>query len=179
MNNKFIKEKLNRSEEDIFAWDIISITPLLKSEYKKGDDEILSSYLNAAKSVYNCISEQNHLNGPVTILRIGSLVVPFMFLCRHTIELAIKFALDKQGIEYDKIHDLKTLFFKLELKKNTDKKYYDLMNIFWMLDKNGVSFRYYEDLKSKKEYIDRTLFVNTYEIINTTEELVNYLLNKQ
>ena len=178
MDNKFVKEKLGVKEKNFFSWDIISITPLIKQEYKNGNVELVFSYLNASKALLNCIREQNHLNGKVTLLRNGSIIIPFLFLCRHTLEITFKTVIERLGKTYGNTHNLNTLLSIINNLENFDEDYIDLINIFDMIDGNGMWLKYYKDLKNKKDYIDKVIHINSDEVFNTTEKMVNYLLNE-
>lgn len=46
----------------------------------------------------------------IKIFRMNQMCMPFLFMCRHTIELLIKAVLDKKQGEFKKIHRLKELW---------------------------------------------------------------------
>lgn len=78
---------------DIFNWDMVSASSILKKEFKdcENEKEIINSYANAVNYIANGIKEQNHPSAGVLNVRMNSLVVPFIFLCRHTVELILKY----------------------------------------------------------------------------------------
>ncbi|MBQ2873230.1 MAG: hypothetical protein IJE89_04465 [Bacilli bacterium] len=176
MNNKFIKKNFNGLTKEVHEWELVKLSTVFKPEYKQGNVEITRSYLNAAKKLYLALKLESHPEPGMTTLKTDQLTMPFLYLCRHTIELAIKAVLDNNKITYGNIHNLNTLFLKLPIstKPNDDHKL--LIEVLDLVDDKGMWLRYDKDLKLKKEYIEKPLFINSNEIIKTTEDLTNFLL---
>lgn len=177
MNNKYIREKFDGLTSEIHNWDLMKTSAIFKPEYKKGNIELTYSYLNSAKCLYNNLVENNHPIKGITVIITNSLVIPFLFLCRHTIELAVKTKLDNMKIGYGNTHNLKILFSKLDNTANLTEEWQELMNTLELVDDKGMWLRFDKDLKTKKEYINKSYFINSTEIIKKTEELTKYLLN--
>lgn len=177
MNNKYIKQRFNGLTGEVHNWELIKTSTLFKQEYKQGNVEITCSYLNAAKSLYLDLKRENHPQQGLTLLRTNQLTIPFLYLCRHTIELAIKVALEDNKISYGNIHNLNELFSKLSISKKINNDYLLLINILDSFDDKGMWLRYDKDLKNKNEYIEKPFFINAKEIIKTTEDLTSFLLN--
>lgn len=178
MNNKFIRDKFDGLTSEIHKWDLLKISTILKQEYKQGNVEIAVSYLNAAKKLYMDLKKENHPQEGVSTLRTNQLTIPFLYLCRHTVELSIKVVMDNNEIKYGNIHNLDELFSKLSIKEEIKKDYIVLMKVLDFIDDKGMWLRYDKDLKYKKEYIEKPLYINATEIIKTTEEFVKFLLNE-
>jgi len=148
---------------------------MFKDEYKRGNEELAYSYLNAAKCLYMDLQKQNHPDKKLLVFRTGPLVIPFLFLCRHTIELAIKASLDKQKIIYGNTHSINDLLDLNNKKYDIDL---DFIKIWDCFDDKGMSLRYDFDLKTKDEYIEKVFFIHSAEIMEETERLVKLLLEK-
>lgn len=174
MENKFIKERVVGKE--VHEWDLIKTSSIFKPEYKDTNFEIASSYLNAAKSLYKELKMENHPETGFSVLRINSLIIPFLFLCHHSVELGIKVALSDRNITYGNIHNLKKLFEKLDMEVN--EEYLDLMNALDLVDDNGMWLRYDKDLKEGKEYLEKPCFANSKSIIESTDKFVRFLIEK-
>ena len=178
MNNKFIREKFNGLTNEVHNWELVKTSTILKSEYKQGNIEIACSYLNAAKKIYLDLKNEIHSQNGITTLRINQLTIPFLYLCRHSIELSIKVVLDYNKITYGNIHNLKELFSKLSIEDKLNDDYILLIEVLDFIDDKGMWLRYDRDLKNKKEYIEKPLFINATEIINVTENFINFMLNE-
>ena len=177
MNNKYIRENFDGLTSEIHKWDLLKTSTILKPEYKEGNVEITCSYLNSVKCLYNDLIRQNHPSSKETLIRTNSLIIPFLFVCRHTIELAIKTALDDKNIVYGNTHNLKDLFSKIKIEKELSDDFKTFIIVLDLVDDKGMWLRYDKDLKSKKEYIEKSFFINSSEIMEQTEKLTSFLLN--
>lgn len=91
--DSFIKDNLDLHSPDLFNWDMVLVSSLYKKEYKadENEKEVINGYANAVDCIANGIKVQNHPGVGVLAFRSNSLVVPFIFLCRHTVELILKY----------------------------------------------------------------------------------------
>ena len=110
MKNQFIKERLDNFSEEVHKWELLKTSSILKTENKNTSIEMAESYYNASKILYNAILQENHPENGLSVIRMNSLIIPFLFLCHHNIELSIKIALDRKNIKYGNIHNLKIYF---------------------------------------------------------------------
>lgn len=112
----FIRESINLDESE--DWELVSSSTLMKPQYKYSGAkfEIVQSYLRAIE----VLSEMVSLNKGIKIISLRTVWVPFLFLCRHTAELAIKNALEISRIEIPKrLHNISKLW-SLFLTVTTD-----------------------------------------------------------
>ena len=176
MNNKYIKSQVDK-DDSINDWDIIKVGTIFYKNYQHSSIDLVRSYLNAAKNIYSSFRKENHPRNGVALFLDNQLSIPFLFLCRHTIELAIKVVLDSKKIHYENIHNLKTLFSKSNLLENLDLDFISLIESLDMIDDKGMWLRYDKDLKTKDEYINKVFFMNATEIMSATEKLTKFLID--
>ena len=174
MNNRFFREKVVGSE--VHEWDLVKTSLVFKPECKDTGFEIAASYLNAAKKLQEAIMIENHPEDGVSVLMLNSLIIPFLFLCHHSIELAIKVALSDKNITYGNIHSLRELFSMLDL--DVDQEYLELMEALDFADSKGMWLRYDKDLKTNNEYLDKPIFINSKNMIDATDRFVRFLIEK-
>lgn len=174
MNNRFIKEQISIKNRDDKDWDLLSTSSLYKEEFRKneGKKELISSYLAASKEMYIIFKKKTHPDKSLTLLLENPLCIPFLFLCRHTIELSLKYYLDNNNIKFKHRHSLKILYKKTGIE---NQEYSELIEAFEILDKTGTMLRYSVD-NADNEFRKSPLFVKTDDIIIYVEELCNKLL---
>lgn len=116
--NFFINDSLDLNSPELFNWDMVLISSLYKKEYKddESEKEIINGYANAVNCIANEIKVQNHPNIGVLTFRSNSLVVPFIFLCRHTVELILKYLRKCLGLDTPNKHGLQGLWDEIEKK---------------------------------------------------------------
>lgn len=174
MGNRFIRERIDLLKGEGHEWDLLTTSSLYKKELRKNNskEEMIKSYLNASKNMYYVFKKNNHPNPGLSVIWSNPLCIPFLFLCRHTLELSIKYYLEKQNIKFKSTHDLKSLY----KKTNIDNKEFDeLIDTFNTLDKTGTMLRYSVD-NSDNEFRDRPYFVKSDKIIIYVEKLCKKLL---
>ena len=174
MKNKFIREQIDILKGEGHDWDLLSTSALYKKELRKNTSkvEMIQSYLNASKKMYDVFKTNNHPAPGLSVIWSNPLCIPFLFLCRHTTELSIKYYLEKHNINFKSIHDIKSLY----KKANIDNKEYDeLIEAFNILDKTGTMLRYSVD-NSDNEFRDKPYFVKSDQIMIYTEKLSKELL---
>lgn len=111
----FIRDTIDLNSPDCFDWDIISVSPMYKENIRDDmrEKEIIQGYANATNCLAKKIKEQNHCNSGL-ILRQNSLVLPFIFLCRHTVELTLKYLQKRLNIPSPNKHRLSPLWATIE-----------------------------------------------------------------
>lgn len=174
MENMFIRDRIDLLKGEGHDWDILSPSSLYKKELRKNNSkkEMIQSYLNASKKMYDVFKTNNHLAHGIEVIWSDSLCIPFLFLCRHTIELSIKYYLEKNNISFKTIHDIKSLYKKADIK---NKEYDELVEAVDFLDKTGTMLRYSVD-NSDNEFRDKPYFVKSDQIMAYTEKLSKDLL---
>lgn len=163
-------------------WDIVSPSTIFKNEYKndESEKEVVLSYANALNCVTDSLLKQNH--SPVVIT--DSLIIPFIFLARHTVELTLKYICRLLNIEYKPRHGLIRLWDKIVEKfnecDNIQNDNLDDIRIFICaleeLDCDGSHSRYSKDNEGNL-YNDKPKFINVKNINNFIQDLFIKLVN--
>ena len=176
MNNKFIKDNIHLEKGEAYEWYLLNTSSLYKEEFRKDSSkkELIESYLNAAKNIYEQMTISTHAYGATYVFRSDTLSIPFLFLCRHRIELSLKYYLEKNNIKFQGNHDINKLFNKSKINNDNFKQ---LIKAFKTLDKTGTMLRYSTD-QDDNEYRNKPLFVKAEDILKTTRDLTDYILNK-
>lgn len=177
MYNEFIKEKMNGLTKEVHDWELLKTSSVFKPECKDISIEMSISYLKAAKVLYIAVQKESHPCNGISTLTENSLIIPFLYLCRHSIELALKVALNKKKIKYGNSHNLNELISKLDII--IDKKYQNLFDTLDLIDDKGMWLRYDKDLREGKEYINKPYFINSTRIIDTTKEIIKFFIGNE
>lgn len=166
--------------------------PLLFSAVSKKDckedemkKEYITSFLEAAKSLAkeakNC---QPSIPGIIQVFYNYSLILPTLYLCRHSIEISLKYSLEMLKISYGKIHKLKELWDELitglpkKLQNGKERTILTNMGEFVSyindLDENGQRLRYAIQNSGKLSQ-EEFLWVNLQNVVDNTEKFINQL----
>lgn len=158
-----------------------------KEEYKKNEmsKEYILSFVEAAKALAQVIySRQSNLQSK--IFYSYSLTLPALYLCRHSVEMSVKYSLELMNVEYKKIHKLKELWNKLvesipkELQSEKEKVVINNMGLFVdkinELDENGQRLRYAIQTSGDLSQ-DEFLWVNIQNVVDSTEKFINQILS--
>lgn len=160
-----------------------------KKEYKKDKmtEEFIKSFIEAAKSLSNVVKEEQlNITGINKIFYTYSLTLPALYLCRHSIEMVIKYSLDSLHIKCKKIHKLKELWNELfeviSLNLQNDKESAILSNMSLFidylnnLDDNGQRLRY--AIQSSGDMSQENfLWVNLQNIVDSGERFIDQILS--
>ena len=148
----FIKDYLDPKSPDFFEWDMVSVATIFKEEFQAEESEhgVIQGYANAVNCIAIAISTQNHTRGIMTLLRNDSMVIPFIFLARHTTELVLKYVSKYLGLQTPNKHGLLQLWDKIESivtsHDSSSKEEMGIMRIFISaleeLDPDGSHARY-------------------------------------
>ena len=162
------------------GWAIVSFlansTQSVKEENE--DFEIVQAYYHSAEILAHELKERSKFN----IVSIRDVGIPFLFLCRHTAELAIKFMIKetKTNIEVGNNHRLLSLWKKFveENKENIfkDEKYIieriaRFIEVLDKIDEDGLHFRYATSNKGKL-YREAPFLINIDRFIGSLGDLV-------
>jgi hypothetical protein len=176
-DSQFILDTKRPSDADFGSWDLITLTALFKEEHRKdaANKEIILAYLRAAKCLYACFRIENNppMTGIKKVYKENQMCMPVLFLCRHTVELAIKSRLPETG------HNLKSLWD--ELKPNIQQPQDVItgadafVSMLDSLDSDGWHFRYAVDQKQNTTQ-NQPMFVRADRVVKCTELLVGILM---
>lgn len=183
-SEQFVQDSVDFSSPESFDWELISFAAFLKDELKKRalQKETVLAYLRAAKVVYAFFRADNNPMPGVKGFKDNQMCLPLLFLCRHTVEIAIKyFYANKDKSDPPITHNIKTLWNKtkpaLKLAKDELRGMEIFIEMIDRLDDNGEHFRYTTDKKGIV-YQDKPTFIKVDRIIKCTELLVDLLLDK-
>ena len=174
--NKYIKNKYN-VKKDSMEWALIkSSVFIVEDERKKQAElEMIDSYIYCMKKI--CDSMKREFMEGIHVIKFYSLCIPYLFICRHSLELILKKSIENNTNKVKKGHNILKLWN--ECKGNNEKlDYYDeLINTVNLLDDDGLRFRYAKDIEGNV-YNDPTFFLNIEklkdDIIKLKEELEKY-----
>lgn len=190
----FLKEKMNGvCDKTISKYDFLSYNTVIKKEERKNvaEREYIYSYLKCAKITCEEMEREKKENPPfvLSVFYNYSLCIPCIYLCRHTLELTIKYGISLFGKEPRGIHGLQSLWDSFYSNISTErddkekavlKSMGKFIKIIEELDDDGTKLRYAsqknkENKDEDKFSQERPMFVNTREIINTTEKFVDQI----
>lgn len=163
----------------------------LSSAFKKdnqinaGYNEFIHSYIESAKIVSKHLENQNTNTPGIDYVFRYSLMPSIIFLCRHSLELSIKYTISKLNKEFKAIHNLHELwtsFYKdinqhniSEQEKMLLDKMSDFIEAMNNLDEKGTMLRYPVDKNDK--FTQEFLWANPIKIVEITESFINQLLS--
>lgn len=158
--NRYIKEKID-IRYDSMTWAMLKVSACFKDEYKKeqSEIEIIESYIECMNIVCNKIVKE--FRAGMSILKTYSLCIPYVFICRHTIELILKKSIENKTRKIEVGHSNLSLWKKCKkIYDDRNLNYYDeLIDTINLLDDNGEKFRYIKD-KDGNEFANKPLFLN-------------------
>lgn len=178
MENKFIKSNIQYGTKEVGEWECLTPTVFYKEEIRKhmAEKEIVDAYLNAAESIYVRFDKLNNPEkGLIKVMWSNQMCMPFLYMCRHTVELAIKYKLKQNGIKYNKIHRLKELWESLKENIKIENEEFNLLiETLNVIDDDGCKLRYAVD-KNDNQYNDTPKFIKADLILKVTKEIHKYL----
>lgn len=165
---------------------MVSASSILKKEFKdcENEKEIINSYANAVNYIANGIKEQNHPSAGVLNVRMNSLVVPFIFLCRHTVELILKYLRKSLGLNSPNKHGLMNLWNEIEqiivTKDSSLKEAMEYLrgfiSVLEELDPDGVHSRYSKSPKGEL-YLSKPKFIRVKSLNEVLQNVLLPLIN--
>ena len=179
------KEELIRHQFDgltaeIYDWECLTPTVFLK-ESLKGDiaeKEMIMAYLRAAELLCSGLLRDNNPLYQMKVVRSNQICMPFLYVCRHSLELSIKFRIRFQIKKTVSGHKLSELYEKLisnipELKNNIELSI--LIEVLNEIDDDGCKLRYSKD-KKDNEYQKKPTFIKADRILELTKKVCNILM---
>lgn len=174
--NKYIKNNIEIKKDSI-EWALLKNSAVYKKEHKKeqAEIEIIESYIQCMEVMCNQI--KNSLREHIFVLYNYSLCIPYIFICRHLIELIIKRSIESRTNNVKNGHYIADLWKECKrLYEEKDLRYYDeLIETIDMLDDNGEKFRYVKD-KYGNEFENTPVFLNVELIKEDINKLKESLL---
>lgn len=182
----FIKDNIDLRSPDLSDWDMVIVSSLFRPEIKadESEKEIIKSYANAVNCIAESIKNQNHFNGVIVAFRNDSLIIPFIFLVRHAVELILKYLRKVLRLETPNKHRLINLWNDIEqilLKQNypiqdvlEDIKVF--ISTLEELDPDGAHARYSKDVKGNL-YHEKPKFIRVQMFNNFLQKVLLSLVD--
>lgn len=179
MDGKMFSDKIYINNSGRFEWDFLTLEPFWDKDHDERElkREYLRAYIEAAKNIQSSHYRRTHPNNiPGMFFIKDQTCIPFLFLCKHTLELAMKYKLEDLGAGYPKKHDLKIIWEQIKEKTSikSDRQIEELVENLDKLDQN-YALRYAEN-KAGKENNNGVIAIHTPRIIEVTERLFNLLI---
>lgn len=192
MSNKIrekdlVREKFDGLTKEVLNWECLNVYSFFKGDIsKKSELEIIQGYAKATNDLFNCFYQDNHIfDGHSAVFREDTQAYPFVFLCRHTLELLIKYLSSVFSIEYDASHKLEKLWqpVQQELKKKENgikpedmSNFNVLVKAISKLDPDGMQARYTKS-KDNTMYKSKPVFIQSKLINAILQRMVDVMLN--
>jgi len=185
--NDFIRYQLDGFSESS-KWECLNPSAFLRNEFRgsTAENEVVLSYANAAERMAQMlISENNAIPNLLKVIRINSLCLPFLFLCRHTVELSIKRTINLCTGKKKSVHDIRKLWELLlpEVDGNligNEREMIANMSIFVntiaLLDPDGSQARY-STSNNGELYHEKPIFISVENISLYLKVFVENLLS--
>lgn len=181
-----VREEFDGLTKEVLNWECLNVYSIFKGDIsKKSELEIIQGYAKATNDLFNCFYQDNHIfDGHSAVFREDTQAYPFVFLCRHTLELLIKYLSSVFSIEYDASHKLEKLWqpVQQELKKkeygissNDMSNFNVLVKAISKLDPDGQQARYTKS-KENKTYKSKPVFIKSKLINELLQHMVEVLL---
>lgn len=184
---KLYKSQMNGlNDSSIPEFNPVLFSTTFKDEFR--DDESQEEYIRSyLKSAFFLSEKLDGLEKP----RLGinkayynySLTLPIIYLCRHSLELSIKFAISRTGGQPKRVHDLEKLWSSLLSmfpKQHSGKERSTLKNMgqfissMNLLDDTGTKLRYPKERDGNYSQ-NQFMWANAIVIVSTTEKFIQQL----
>lgn len=174
--NRYVKENYNVNN-DSMEWALLKTSAFYKKEIRmdQAEVEIIESYTVCMNNM--CKEIKKEFIPQIHVLKNYSLCIPYIYICRHLIELILKRSIETKTKEV-KIGHLVSELWKEIKDLYSDKelyKYDELIETIDMLDNDEEKQRYVKDRKGN-EFENKPIFLNVELIKNDIISLKNELL---
>ena len=177
---EIIKHQFDGLTAEIYDWECLTTTPFLKESVKAdiAEKEMVMAYLRAAELLYNGLVIDNNPAYHIKVVHFNQICMPFLYVCRHSLELSIKLRIHFDMKKTVSGHKLSELYEKLisdlpELKTNMDLSV--LLEVLNEIDDDGCKLRYSKD-KKDKVYQEKPTFIKADRILELTKKVCNALI---
>lgn len=184
---KLYKSQMNGfNDKSIPDFNFITFSSILKEEVREDwmQKEFIQSYLESAKVLSERLEEMQKLQAGITkVIYNYSLTLPIIYLCRHCLELSIKYAISRVHGKPKKVHGLDKIWssFLSYLPKDRSEEDQSLLKSMEnfvhninLLDDTGTKLRYPLD-QDETCIENRIYWANSKLIVATTEKFVKQL----
>lgn len=165
---------------DCDAWRIVRTSAFFKDQFRLdfAEKEIMASYKLALDCLYeamkNSLPERTHVF--IQVLRSGDYTIPFLFACRHLLELSLKACLESNDGRTRTGHSIGQLWHDVKaLEEFNSTQYEDLISLCVMLDDDGCHLRYAKK-KDGSEYQNKPYFIDYEATYRSASDLYSELV---
>lgn len=177
---ELIRHQFNGLTAEIYDWECLTPTVFLK-ESVKGDiaeKEMVMAYLRTAELLFCELVRDNNPLYYMKVVRSNQICMPFLYVCRHSLELSIKLRIRFEIKQTVSGHKLSELYENLisnipELKNSTELSI--LVDVLNEIDDDGCKLRYSKD-KKDKVYQEKPTFIKADRILELTKKVCNALI---
>jgi len=184
---KLYKSQMNGlNDKSIPEVNLITFSSLFKKEAKEAglQKEFIQSYLESAKILSKRLEELQPQMGITKVFYSYSLTLPIIYLCRHCLELSIKYAISRINGKPKYVHGLDKVWSSFlsylppenysEKEKSLLKSMKHFVQDIDLLDDTGTKLRY--PLEQDKTCTENKFkWANSKLIVDTTEKFVKQL----
>lgn len=177
---ELIKHQFDGLTAEIYDWECLTPTVFLKESVKAdiAEKEMVMAYLRTSELLYNGLVIDNNPAYHVKVVRSNQICMPFLYVCRHSLELSIKLRIRFEIKKTVSGHKLSELYEKLisdlpELKTNIELSV--LVEVLNEIDDDGCKLRYSKD-KKDKIYQEKPTFIKADRILELTKKVCNVLI---
>lgn len=177
---EIIKHQFDGLTAEIYDWECLTPTVFLKESVKVdiAEKEMVMAYLRASELLYNGLVIDNNPAYHVKVVRSNQICMPFLYVCRHSLELSIKLRIRFDIKKTVSGHKLSELYEKLisdlpELKTNIELSM--LVEVLNEIDDDGCKLRYSKD-KKDKIYQEKPTFIKADRILELTKKVCDVLI---
>ena len=166
------------------TWDFLAGSPFLKEGYQSGyaKEEILRAYITSVRVLANAFYERSHPGHGQFVIYSDQSYIPLLFLCRHGIELAIKYTYGALGLREPMGHRILELWRGVEPQLHLPPEERDgircFLKVIDLLDRDGCHMRYATD-RSDEPYQKSPVYIRIGAIVDLTIRLTTALLEKR
>ncbi len=174
--NKYIKNNYDVNK-DSMEWSLLKTSAFFVKENREqqAEKEIIDSYVCCMNKI--CAEIKKEFRYKIHLIKTYSLCIPYLYICRHLIELVLKKSIENETKKIKNGHNIMLLWKECK-QYNSDKnlEYYDeLIDTFNSMDDNGEKFRYVKD-RDGNEFENKPVFLNVDNIKNDINCLIKDIL---
>lgn len=177
---ELIRHQFNGRTTEIYDWECLTPTIFLKESLKAdiAEKEMIMAYLRAAELLCSGLLRDNNPLYHMKVVRSNQICMPFLYVCRHSLELSIKFRIRFHIKKTVSGHKLSELYEKLisnipELKNNIELSI--LIEVLNEIDDDGCKLRYSKD-KKDNVYQEKPTFIKADRILELTKKVCGVLM---
>ena len=178
-----VRSEYDEESMDVFEWNFIAASAFLTEGYQGGyaKEEVLRGYMTSVKILYDAFYKRSHPAPYTYELYNDQSYIPLLFLCRHTLELAVKYLYGISELPEPTGHRIRKLWRELEPNLTLPLEDREGIGVFLdvidLLDQDGCHMRYATD-RNNEPYQKEPLYVRIDGIVDLTCQFTAAALQK-